>query len=441
MYRLMADSVSGNTRIDAVDLARGLSILFMIAAHTVLVVGPHWWNGLFARFGNVEAMPLFSLVAGISAGLMVREPAADTIVAARVRLAARALVLLAVSFPLALVNTRVILILSYYALWFLCLIPFLRWSARRLIIAAVVMAITAGPLSFLIQYAVHYLTDPVDPYLDMTLFRAFFMLEANTYNGMAGFAFILLGYGLARAGLVGNNAQRRRTLATAMVGLGLGAAVIGVGAGVMAAGHYAQQGRAYSGSVPAVTAASDTEAAAWLAYGAQHPFATAAHYPAAAYAQQIEMQRRYPEDLRHYSVPTAQEEGTAGCWQQFRAAVGKDFWLKAVWAGTPHSGSLVEQVTNWGFVAILMGGLILIPARVLRGLRWFIPFGKNSLTAYVVHVPLVAWAAHLGIFGWPLFYLLAVPLIGFAWVWDRYAGRMPMEALIHRASIRAATGE
>ncbi|WP_407317178.1 heparan-alpha-glucosaminide N-acetyltransferase domain-containing protein [Isoptericola halotolerans] len=137
----------GDRRVVGVDVARGLAVLGMFAAHVGVAEGSTAWLAIADGRSSV----LFALVAGVSLGIVTggaRPLAGDALVHARARLLVRAVLLLALVALLDLLGTRVLLILGFYAGYFVLALPFLRWGPRRLALAAAVVAVAGPPLAY-----------------------------------------------------------------------------------------------------------------------------------------------------------------------------------------------------------------------------------------------------------------------------------------------------
>ncbi len=148
----LADRLLGGPgRVVGVDIARGIAVLGMFAAHVGVTTDdwstlPGWLNLAHGR-----SSILFATVAGVSLALVTgrsQPPDGDALVRARVRILVRAACLLAIGALLDLLGTRVYLILGFYAAYFVLAVPVLRWSPRRLVSLAVVVAVAGPPLAY-----------------------------------------------------------------------------------------------------------------------------------------------------------------------------------------------------------------------------------------------------------------------------------------------------
>jgi uncharacterized protein len=139
--------LGGPTRVVGLDVARGLAVLGMFAAHVGVSEGAATW----LEIADGRSSVLFALVAGVSLAVVTgghRPLTGDALVHARARLLVRAVMLLALVALLDLLGTRVLLILGFYAAYFVLALPFLRWGPRRLAAAAAVVAVVGPPLAY-----------------------------------------------------------------------------------------------------------------------------------------------------------------------------------------------------------------------------------------------------------------------------------------------------
>ncbi|MGO2664644.1 heparan-alpha-glucosaminide N-acetyltransferase domain-containing protein [Mycetocola reblochoni] len=213
--------MAARARLDGLDLARGLALVGMLAAHT-LSAGELVWGDPSTWIGVVDGRSsiLFATVAGVSLALMSgREspPAGQDLVAARVRLLTRAVIVFAVGSLLNLAGAPVAVILEYYAVCMMLCIPLLRLDWQRLAIVAAVAAV-AGPV------LLRVLIVPVDAAPGIGTLTE--LLVQGYYPVVVWFAFFAAGLALGRAGADRRAVQRSALFggtALAVVGYGLGA--------------------------------------------------------------------------------------------------------------------------------------------------------------------------------------------------------------------------
>jgi uncharacterized protein len=221
--RHVALLLGGAGRITGVDVARGLAVLGMFTAHvgytTDEVTGAESWLAVSHGRSSI----LFALVAGVSLALVSggRTPL-DGLPAlrSRTRILVRAVLLLGLVGLLDLLGTRVLLILGFYAAYFVLALPFLRWSAGRLAVAAGAFALVGPVLAY---YGPEVLARaglrlPEDGSGALTDF-----LVSGHYPAVVWMAYVLAGIAIGRLDLTSTAVR------IALVGGGLLAMVIAYG--------------------------------------------------------------------------------------------------------------------------------------------------------------------------------------------------------------------
>lgn len=224
----------GAGRIFGVDLARGIALVGMFAAHIATAGGEHVYDG--------RSSILFATVAGVSLGLMTggAAPSAPTRRARpRLSIAMRALALIALGLLLALLDPPLAVILDYYGLAFLLLLPLLFVRRGWLVGIAVVVAVAAPPLVRALVEGVPFEQVP------LVLELPAIWLAYGSYPVLIWLAFPLAGLVAARSDLT-----RRRTQVI-MIAAGAAAAAAGYGAAALVPGATAE---AHSGSTLEVIA-------------------------------------------------------------------------------------------------------------------------------------------------------------------------------------------
>ncbi|WP_225310180.1 heparan-alpha-glucosaminide N-acetyltransferase domain-containing protein [Microbacterium testaceum] len=220
----------GPGRLVGVDLARGLAVLGMLAAHLLdtehtLAPDPSTWVTLV----NGRSSILFAVLAGVSIALVTGGPrplAPQRRPRAAARLALRGALLWVIGLLLVMTGVPVYVILPAYALLFVLALPFLGMRARDLFL-------TAGALALLMPW--------VQPLLDAApVFagRGGAELEAAlgwNYPFTVWIAFLLAGMGVGRLDLRALGEQ----ILLVMAGLSLALAGYGfaLATAPVAAGH------------------------------------------------------------------------------------------------------------------------------------------------------------------------------------------------------------
>lgn len=184
-------------RITGVDLARGLAVLGMFAAH-LLTIGddfdiadPGTWVAVVEGRSSI----LFATLAGVSLGLMTGgrtplPPAAMT--TARYRIAVRACLLWVIGALLIATTVPVFVILPAYAVLFLIALPLTGLAARSLLTLAAVLALTMP----FVQVVLDAL-----PVWETTLGAEASVALGWHYPFTTWIAFVVAGLGVARAGV------------------------------------------------------------------------------------------------------------------------------------------------------------------------------------------------------------------------------------------------
>lgn len=208
-------------RIHGVDLARGLAVVGMFAAHLVVTApmlrwsDPSTWNGVV----NGSPSILFGTLAGVSLGLVTGGAAPHTatrLAVDRRRIALRAGIIFVIGFLLQLLPTPVYVILPAYAILFLLALPLLSWRPGWLLAFAGVVAV-AAPFAVL---AIDRLA-----FWESTDGQLLSLVIGWHYPFVAWIAFVAAGLALARIGL-------SRPIVVAAIGL-VAAGVAPVGFGIV----------------------------------------------------------------------------------------------------------------------------------------------------------------------------------------------------------------
>lgn len=364
-------AVTERGRVLGLDLARGLAVLGMFAAH----VGPdpRTQDGvaqLAMQATHGRSSVLFALLAGV--GLALMSGGAGGLRDGRwrqcaARIVVRAAALFGLGVALVMLDTPIAVILTYYAVYFLLGLPFLRLGPRALTVLAGA-AIVAGPmLSFVVRDAVAALGT------GGTLLTPLF---TGDYPAATWMAFVIAGLAVGRLDLRGT-ATRLRLAAT-----GAGLAVVG-----------------YGGS--------------WLAL---HVFGGAARLAAVTGADGASPGGAGVRDL------LARESGTV--------PVTDPAWLLVA---APHSGTPFEVAGSLGVALALLAGCLVLAERLSALVAPVITLGSMSLTAYATQVLVVFALITGGVMDRSFTTLAAFTAASLTLtvIWARGFGRGPMESLLH----------
>jgi uncharacterized membrane protein YeiB len=367
-------------RLVGVDLARGLAVFGMFAAH----VGPDPSRGgvtgylMELCYGRSSA--LFAVLAGVTlviiAGRRTPRTGRDGRQACG-KIVIRSLILLALGTALSMTGTSIDVILAYYGLCFLLALPFARLRANTLAAVAAVWALAGPQLLYAIQTQLHgsgwaqtiAAHDPVarlsgeDGVLEL--------LFTGDYPALAWMPFVLAGMALGRLDLA--SAAVRIRLAV----LGPALALLG-----------------YGGS--------------WLAF------------------------RLFPGIVASTGAPQAWWSDTGGS-----PTGNTPAWLLVA---APHSETTLSILGNTGVaVTVVVAALAAMDhcPRLRRFAAPVIAVGSMSLTAYVLHI------AAIGALGTeelpdnsalPVLLAFIVTVMVLAFTWSRFFQRGPLEHLLAGAT-------
>ncbi|MBJ6636969.1 DUF418 domain-containing protein [Streptomyces sp. DHE7-1] len=381
-------------RLIGIDLARGLAVCGMYSAHVgpeVTAGGPVGWLLETAR-GRSAA--LFALLAGFPLVLITGRPHPHTGRAgrrARARIMIRAVVLLAFGYALTALDTDVDVILSFYGLLFLAVLPLYRLRAVTLALIAAASALTLPQVLFVIRVSIEEgaWADTVIDHDPLALVSGtdgiIELLFTGEYPVLAWIPLVIAGMALARLDLTRPGFRYR----LAIVGGAL--ALLGYGSSWLAL-HLVP----HALSVVATATDGGSASSAW------------------------------------WSDTVGQLEGRV-----------PPAWLLV---GAPHSQTTFSLVGNTGVALAVVAACLTVTERMPRLTRLATPVtavGMTALTMYVLHI-VALW------FFTDVWYVAAVDgetmsalpvLLTFiaaamllAVVWTRHFRRGPLEYALHLAT-------
>jgi uncharacterized membrane protein len=144
-----APRAARRTRLAGVDAARGLAVLGMVAVHVLPSTTDDGGVTLPEQIAGGRSSAAFAVLAGVGVALATRR--APDRWRQRLRLLLRALLIGALGLWLGGLEVDVAVILAYYAVFFVLLLPFVGWPPRRLLLAAAVVAVAVPQLSYLVR--------------------------------------------------------------------------------------------------------------------------------------------------------------------------------------------------------------------------------------------------------------------------------------------------
>lgn len=213
--------LSDPARVGGVDLARGLAVLGMFAAHLLWItdpfdaLDPSTWIAVVSGRSSI----LFATIAGVSIGLVTGGATPLTggaMTTARGRLAVRAALLWVLGILLIATGVPVYVILPAYAVMFLLALPLTGLPARVLLPLAGALALVM-PLVQVLLDALPLWTSAAGEGVSLAL--------GWHYPFTTWMAFVVAGLGVARAGMTALRVQVWLVAAgTALAALGYGLA-------------------------------------------------------------------------------------------------------------------------------------------------------------------------------------------------------------------------
>lgn len=393
----------------------------MIGAHVGLVPELQWsdpatWGGLI----HGRSAILFALVAGISVALLTGgrvRPEGERLRQARLRMAGRALAILAIGLGLEAIGTSILVILPMYGFLFLVLLPFLGWRRRSLVIAAAVVAVVGPVVSFSLQA----MTQSSGSGANLAV------LVWGTYPLATWLPLLFLGMALGRSDLT----SRR-----------LAAGLIAAGAAVSALSYAGSVALGSSMDAAANFASSADSSATGAASTKPIPGAEMDLTGMTCTREGIGFVSCYDEEVLADEAASASEssgEWGSGYIASWRAAGGFAHLRDSIVASGPHTGGIFEVLGAGGLVAAVIGACLLLANR----LRWLLlpvaAVGTMPLTAYSLHVvsvgllitPLNLSGSWFPLAGGPqtnLFWLICVlTLMAVCSLWAIVWGQGPLE--------------
>lgn len=395
-FRVLADRPSTG-RLIGIDLARGLAVFGMYSVHVgpdVTVGGP---VGFLLETARGRSSALFALLAGFSLVIITGRPHPRTGRAGRqavARVVIRAVVLLALGYALTALDTDVDVILSYYGLLFLAVLPLHRLRAGALALIAAASALIMPQVLYVIRTSIEDgnwagTVTAHDPLARITGTDGVIeLLFTGAYPVLTWIPFLIAGMAAARLDLGRPGIKAR----IALVGGAL--AVLG-----------------YGGS--------------WLAL------------------------RLVPGALTAIASATGGGSASSGWWSDTVGEPEGHTPLAWLLVAAPHSQTTFSIVGNTGVALAVVAVCLTVADRMPRLTRLAAPVaaaGMTALTLYVLHI-VALW------FFDDIWYVPAVDsdtlsalpvLLGFiatamllAAVWTRLLRRGPLEQLLHVAT-RAA---
>ncbi|MDR1427995.1 MAG: DUF418 domain-containing protein [Bifidobacteriaceae bacterium] len=363
---------TGRVRLRGIDMARGLAVFGMFAAHIGPGVEVGGVIGPLMELTHGRSSILFAILAGISLALMTGGSSPTVPTGRRKKMAAiaiRAVLLLLIGVGLTALSTPVSVILAYYGAFFLIALPFLWLRPRTLCVIGAVTAIVAPVASvparlWLYGSGAIDVVTRFDPLAPWSRDRLIDLVLTGQYPAVTWMPFLLVGLALGRLSI--GRISRRVLIAT-----GVGLAVLGYGSAAIA---MRVANRATGLTLDALGEMS------------QDPFTM---NPA---------------------------------WE----------WRVLLSAGE-HTGSTFEIVGGIGVSLIVVWACLWLTERFPRTTWPITAVGTMSLTVYTLHVVAIYAVPAAGLAGtvWVLLAFIAGATL-IAIVWLRFVRRGPLETVLHR---------
>lgn len=361
-------------RLIGLDLARGLAVFGMYAAH----VGPDpdqgGVTGFLMELAHGRSSALFAFLAGFAVVLITGRGTPKTGRAGRqavAKVVIRAVILLALGTALTMSGIPVDVILAFYGLYFLLVLPLYQLGAGPLAAIAAGTALVLPQVLYVVQQAIgdSDVRSPGEPDGIVSLFFT------GTYPALTWIPFVIAGMAVARLDLAATAVRIRLAL---------------TGAALMITG--------YGGS--------------WLAL---HVF------PGAADA-----------------IGTSAGGGASMWWSDIAGSPSGDTPARLLVASPHSETTLSILGNTGVAIMAVTACLALTDAlpRLQSLARPVIAVGSMSLTAYVFHLVAIQFLGIEELPGSPLYVLLGfiATAIVFATVWSRFQQRGPLEWLMTKAT-------
>lgn len=433
--RLIASSAP--PRIVGLDIARGVAVFGMIAAHLAELEMSFDWTDIstWTDLVNGRSSILFALLAGISIAVMTgrtARPESQQMPQLRLKMLGRGATIFTIGLLLELLNTGGAIILTFYGILYVIALPFIRSRRRTLLIWSASLALLGPALLVLMQVLT------LEPYGS-----GLGLVFQGVYSLPVWASLMLAGMVIGRMDLT-----RMRTAAIVFV-TGVALAAIGYGAGALYGAHSLSEWEDSKGS-----------------WDESWPDDKGDYSTEIVPGDEVDMTGLECEFYEDDWLTCAPEGQLSGMWED-DYSYDDDDWYSDEWSGwdgylesvedadlpmrlenagfgfEPHSGGSAEILGSGGFAMAVVGFFLLTG----RWLRWpLIPvaaMGSMPLTAYSVQFVVIF------IVGGPMGFvtsntvfwsLMAGLLIGCT-LWVAFLGRGPLERLTKWVGDRMASSE
>ena len=428
-------------RLNGLDIARGLAILGMVAAH--LGDFPLFaWSDPFSYLNIVHGNSsiLFAVLAGISIALLTgreRIPQPEDLPRLRLALVGRGAAIFAIGLALELLGVGIAVILTFYGLLYVAAIPVLRLRPSRLIQCAIPLALFGPILITLLET------------LSLGAYGAGSnLLIVGIYPLTTWAPLTLVGMALGRLPLT-----RPRT-AGLITAIGATLAITGTLLGLAlsaALGVLLPEYQEYSSwSSTGYSSSWESSSKGSTGYEDEVPMVPFDEidgtgllcYPAMPYDPTV-----YCEPQDYDETWIDESSSSSSYWDDYGAdwstyperlsdMAPLPMLIGSVVSTAPHSGSVLEIFTSGGLALFIIGASTLLS----RPLRWVLlplsAIGAMPLTAYTLHALVIL--ALTGPAGYltsnPACLLLILGLAIACTTWAAFLGRGPLERFTARTA-------
>ncbi|MDO4888567.1 MAG: DUF418 domain-containing protein [Actinomycetaceae bacterium] len=232
-------------RIGGLDIARCLAIFGMFVAHMAPRQDPETFTDVqwvkdhpvLAHIPDGRSAILFAVLAGVSLAILTGRNVpyeGERMRTARLRIAGRALTLMVIAMVAGFLGTPVLIILSYYAVWFIVALPFTFWTPRKLFTLSAILAVVGPIATFMLPWLMNSLNLRASEYSDTLFLWDIFV--SGTYPGLVYMAFVFAGMGIGRCDLSSRIVHARLVVSGAVL------MVIGYGSSWLLTRRYGKPG-------------------------------------------------------------------------------------------------------------------------------------------------------------------------------------------------------
>lgn len=430
--RLIASSAP--PRVVGLDIARGVAVFGMIAAHLAELEMSFDWTDIttWGDLANGRSSILFALLAGISIAIMTGRtqiPTPEQMPGIRLKLLGRGITIFFIGLLLEQLGTAVAVILTFYGVLYVIAIPFVTAKRLTLVLWSVVMALLGPALFALVQILT---LDPFGPGLGLVL--------QGVYSVPVWVSLMLAGMVIGRLDLT-----RVRTALLVLV-TGVVLAAIGYGAGAaysaVADSSWEEPDGSWKDSsdsyMPEYVPGEDLDLTGYECEVYEDGWLSCVNE---GESSELYIDDEFVDDYDSSDYYAGYASGWEDYLENISFADIPSSMLTAMLSSEPHSGGSAEILGSGGFAMALVGFFLLVG----RWLRWpLLPvaaMGSMPLTAYSAQILVIfvvagpqGYMTDNGVF-WGL---IAGLLVGCT-LWMAFFGRGPLERLTKWVGDRMAS--